>query len=577
MKTNFKTLKQGVKMRKKIIQVASTCLLITMLLMVFSGPVTAKEKPRYGGKLRIISGMRNFEPEQWDPIKMVWYTGATFGGGIYQTMVWGDLSKGPRGTKECGFTTPGAIPYPCVTGCLTESWKFEDPLNVVFKIRKGIFFPDKPGVMKSREMTAEDVAFALNRFKFDSNFPSPGSYDFFNKFEVVDRYTVRFKLNFVTATWWIHPLMRWVTGLVYPPELVKAGFKWQNVTGTGPWMIKDYVSGSHISYKRNPVYWEKAIINGKKYKLPFADEYDLLLIKDEMTAIAALQTGKADMMEGVRWEHKETLAKSNPELKRYKFLAGDLQTISLRMDKPPFNDIRVRRAAHMAIDNQGIMDAIHGGEAEMLSWPMKADWPESIYTPLEKQPEIVKKMYGYHPEAAKKLLAQAGYPKGFEIDLMAPANLPTIDDVADLISAYWGGIGIKVKIRKVEYGPFLSRLGEADYETVLRGNGINPPWTAIEDAMSPGYLPTNSAIFNEPEIWKKVLEARKNPNVDEQNRVLKWANNQYILLGGEIALPAPYGNSYVWPHVKNYYGELVRTPWNAAPLYARYWLDKRNK
>jgi len=560
-------------MRKKIFQAGFSLLIITSMILMFCGTAAAKQ-PKYGGKLRVVSGYSNFEPEAWDPNTMNWYIGAVFGGGIYQTLWWGDLSKGPRGTGECKFALSGYISFDCVTGSLSESWEFETPLTVLFKIRKGIYFPDKPGVMKSRELTAEDVVYSHNRFKFESGFPSPGNYDWMKKFEVVDRYTARLVMNNWVVNWWVHVTNRWAIAPIYPKELVKAGFKWQNVTGSGPWMLKNYVSGSSISYKRNPVYWEKAEINGKKYKLPFPDEFELLLIKDEMTRIAALQTGKIDLMENVQWEHKKTLAKTNPDLKPFKYTSGTVNTISLRMDKGPFKDIRVRRAAHMAFDNKAIMDTLWGGDGVLLSWPMKVSYPETMYTPLEKQSDIVKKMYGYHPEEAKKLLKAAGYPNGFTVDILAPNNMIMVDDILDYISAYWGAVGIQTKVRKYDYGPFMSLVGERNYDTLLMTRGANPPWTALEDVMTPGYVPWNSAIFDVPKVWDEIKKGRTSRDPKEQNRVLNWANIQYIELGGEIAMAEPYSYVYAWPHVKNYFGEMVRTPWNAAPIYARIWLDK---
>jgi len=527
--------------------------------------------PEYGGTLTVINPYSIYEPESWDPNDMVWNT-STFAGGTYQTIFWGDINKGPRGTNEWTFPEFDYIPEQYTTGCLVESWEFTDPLNILFHVRKGIYFPDKPGVMASREMTAEDIVFARNRFKFDSGFPEPGPEDWFNSLEVVDKYTFNAKLNFFCAYWVSKLGFRWCSTLVYPPELVEAGFEWQNITGTGPFMLEDYVAGASLTYKRNPVYWEKAVIDGKEYQLPFIDTWQYLLISDTITQLAALRTGKADLMDPVRWEDVESLEKTNPELNRFRYLSDGMWGVALRMDQPPFDNLKVRQAAAMAIDQVAVRDSIYGGEAEIFSFKFKADWPDVLFTPLEEYPDVVQEMYGYHPDKAKQLLAEAGYPDGFKVDILTNA-LPRHEDFLDLVENFWGAIGIEIEPRVYETSAYLSLMGDRDYDTILTSIGNSNPWM-IEDLISPGYT-WNTSIFNEPETWAKFQEkVLINPDVAEQNSTLKWLNARFIEMGGVIPFPAQYSNAYSWPWVKNWFGERNLTYCNPAPIYAHIWIDQ---
>ena len=97
-----------------------------------------------------------------------------------------------------------------------------------------------------------------------------------------------------------------------PPEMVTAPggpSKWENRVGTGPYMFKEYVVGSHISYKRNPNYWKKTTIDGVEYQLPFIEEMVKPVIPDVSTRTAALRTGKLDYFWGVPASEWTTLDK----------------------------------------------------------------------------------------------------------------------------------------------------------------------------------------------------------------------------------------------------------------------------
>lgn len=235
--------------------------------LVFGGAVWAQNEgvPQYGGTLTVVNFLSQFEPASWDPNDMNYLTMA-YTGGIYETLLQGDLSKGPGGTNQWPFVEQEYVPTEYLKGCLAESWDMPDPGTVIYHIRKGVYWPDKPGVMKRREYTAEDAAYSCNRFFQTAGFPSPGVLDFLihGKAEATDRYTLTLKFangkfdpNWIEYTGFFWLCADWG----YPKELVKAGFKWQNVTGTGQFMLTEYVSGAYLTYTRNPNYWGKLVVN----------------------------------------------------------------------------------------------------------------------------------------------------------------------------------------------------------------------------------------------------------------------------------------------------------------------------
>jgi peptide/nickel transport system substrate-binding protein len=145
-------------------------------------------------------------------------------------------------------------------------------------------------------------------------------------------------------------------------------------------MITDYKEGHSQTYTKNPNYWGWETIGGKNYKLPLTDKVVMMIIKDEATQIASLRTGKIDLMMLINWKHVEGLKKSNPQLQWSRFLGTGNFTMALRMDRKPFNDIRVRRAMNLAINKKEIINSFYGGNAELHTYPFPPSFAD-VYTP----------------------------------------------------------------------------------------------------------------------------------------------------------------------------------------------------
>ena len=103
--------------------------------------------------------------------------------------------------------------------------------------------------------------------------------------------------------------------LISPPEMIAAGADtWENQVGTGPWMLKEYVVGSHMTYVRNPEYWDTTTIDGVEYQLPFIDELIWPIIPDQPSQIAARRTRALDFMMPVPNVYWHNLDQTAPEL-----------------------------------------------------------------------------------------------------------------------------------------------------------------------------------------------------------------------------------------------------------------------
>ena len=142
---------------------------------------------------------------------------------------------------------------------------------MVIKLRKGVMFPAKPGVMEAREFVADDVVFAFTRLSTSPK-KIAGYFDHVEKVEAVDKHTVAFTFKYFNAEWDYR--FGWgYYSTITPKEVADAGAtNWKNVNGTGPYMLTDFVQGSSNTYTKNPNYWDKVTIGGTEYKLPFVDK-----------------------------------------------------------------------------------------------------------------------------------------------------------------------------------------------------------------------------------------------------------------------------------------------------------------
>jgi len=539
--------------------------------------VAEEEKgPQYGGTLTILTNISGIEPMSWDPADVLWKN--NYDAGFYmEELILGDLQKGPRGENVFGFQTYYGIPDEALRGVLAESWEWPDPLTLIYHIRKGVNWQEKPGVMSAREMTADDVVFSLNRFLESPKLPK-ARYYWIDSITAPDKYTVLVKGNEYYADWGY--VLGWgYYTLIYPPELVDAGIKdWHNAVGTGPFSLVDYVRGASTTYERNPNYWDKTIIDGKEYQLPFVDRVQMPIITDVSTALAALRTGKADLYNTIGWEYVESLAQTNPELVKYSWLPVSSSYVAMRMDNPelPFYDKRVRRALAMAVDNQAMLDSLCGGEGTLLNFLYHATWPETLYTPLEKLPESTRELFEYKPEEAKRLLAEAGYPDGFKTDVVV-SSLGAAGDWMSMIADYWDDIGVECEMQIVDYATWTSVwYGRTHKQMLFTSTGtVTPTYGLQTHALVESTL--NSAAFDDSYLRERFEEARKMLDTTEQYRIYKELQAYWLDQVPYIILPVGYSNTYAWPWVKNYYGEVQVGCYMYAPVYARIWIDQEFK
>ena len=533
------------------------------------------EKPQTGGTLNIGMVYYTLSPLSWDPADWAWKFGQDTGL-MYEQLFAGDLSKAKSRGGKHAFVADSWLPSDAIRGELAESWKVMDnPFRVEVKLRKGVMFPEKPGVMKSRELLADDVVFSYYRLD-KSPKKIPTYYDHVDKVEAKDKHTVLFTFKNYNAEWDYRFGWGYYSGIV-PKEVSDAGAgNWKNANGTGPFQLTDYVQGNAATFSKNPVYWDKEKIGGVDHKLPFVDKITYRTIKDEATMMTALRTGKVDLVEAIRWSAVDELKKNAPALKWKRWVATGGVFVAMRVDTKPFDDIRVRRALNMAVNKQEIVKSYYGGNAELFGYPMHPDYV-GYYETLDQMPNAAQELFAYNPEKAKALLAEAGFPKGFSFKVQVCACSPDQMDLLPLVAAYLEKVGVKVEIQTMEYGAFLSAMTtKTNAAGYMMLNGHTNPTTSIRKSFVTKQT-WNPSQYSDPEFDKRMAAVYLERDESKRQLLLKLMTRDIVEKAPYIWLPTGHVYTAWWPWVKNYDGELRVGSERPGPIHARMWVDQAMK
>jgi peptide/nickel transport system substrate-binding protein len=531
------------------------------------------EKPKYGGVFIQVGG---------DPLYFDSGFGHQYGAfPLYYTnekLIVGDWAKGPAGTDETTFTAGYLFPAPhIITGLLLEDWEIIDGQTVIMHVRQGVRWHDKPPV-NGREFDADDVVYSM---KYLWNTPR----SFYRGVIPWDTY-----IESLTATdkWTVvleakpgKLAMVYEYGfgqMMLPPREVIEEYgdmmDWKNVIGTGPFELVDYVTGSSLTYERNPNYWRKDPLLPDN-QLPYVDGITHLVIPDASTQMAALRTGKVDLL-AVGWENAADVQRTNPELEYSRYLTTYCTAIFFRVDKPelPFYDIRVRRALSMAVNQQEMADTYYGGEAELITSPLAnlREWADvGVLTPFEELPESTRELFEYHPDKAKELLTEAGYPNGFAATIPAYAGLA---DLLSIVKAYWADVGVDLTIDVKEFGAFAAIGNNLTHKELYVWPGVGGayPFTF--------YWWTPESSFNYSQVYDPVIKEtidwfdgnyfnyeEKYPRYKEF--VLYLLDQAY-----ELQLPGQYAYMFWQPWLKNYHGEREVAYGSAMDVGIYIWIDQ---
>jgi peptide/nickel transport system substrate-binding protein len=398
---------------------------------------------------------------------------------------------------------------------LAERWYTSDSKNYTFFIRKGVHFHN------GRELRAADVKFAIDRaVNPETKHPYRTQYETIQDVIVKDDYTVTVALKKVDATF-LYTMAR-QGSVIYPREAVDT-LKTQPL-GTGPFTVSEWVRGDRIVLVRNKDYWVKG--------LPYLDKVTYRFIPDPNSALAALKAGDVDAsMFGLGPESVDELKKDA----RFQVIIGDSTndvTLSMNNSKKPYTDKRVRLAVTHAINKDEVLKGAMFGYGRVLGSNVDPTNPFFV---------DVSKRVPYDPEKAKKLLAEAGYPNGFETTFkVAPQYYYTVRS-AEVITNQFAKVGIKAKIQQVEWGQWLSQVfclapcQNPDYDMSIIGHA--EAWDIGNFANPKYYFRWDSADFQK-------LYAESQVTLDDKKR-----RELYVKMQNMLADEAPAVWLYMHPRL----------------------------
>lgn len=527
--------------------------------------------PQYGGRLNVGTWLIGLSAQSWDPVDWRWKSNID-AGLVREQLLAGDLNQSVRKGGPYRFAINAFLPEDAIRGELAESWVWEDSLTVAITLRQ-VMFPAKPGVMASRLLAADDVVFTFELLR-DSPKAIPNYFSHIDSVVARDDRTVVFCFNEYNSEWDYRFGYGYFSGIV-PRET--AGINrtdWRNVVGTGPFALTGYVHGNSHTYTRKPDYWDQETIDGERYELPFVDEIVYRIIKDESTYLSALRTGKLDVLESIRWLHVDHLKQSTPELQWSRWL-GSAPILFLRVDREPLDDLRVRRALNLAVNQREIAAEFYGGHAELVAYPIH---PESsaYYQPLDEMPASVQELFSYNPEKARQLLTEAGYPDGFELDVQINSAFASNMELIPLLEDYLLRVGVRINIQPMEAASFFSTvLAKTHAPARLANKGRGNPTVSMRHFVTGQTY--NYNMYSDPSYDARMADVYKTRDKADRARLMRAMAVEILDSAASVWLPSPYLYTAWWPWVRNYGGELWVGSVRSGPILTRIWIDNELK
>ena len=356
---------------------------------------------------------------------------------------------------------------------LAESWTVSPDSKVVtFKLRHGVKFHSNANFKPTRDFNADDVIFSWSRMADDNQpfhkmtagqtfayFDDMGMRNIVDKVEALDKYTVRFTLKRPEAPFLADMAMDFasINSAEYFDTMMKKGTP--NAAdiypiGTGPFEFVSYQKDATIRYKAFDQYWK-----GR----PKIDNLIFSITRDATARYAKLKTGECQAMAFPKPADLAEMQK-DPQLNVLQKEGLNVGYIAFNVEKKPFDNKLVRQALNMATNKEAILKAVYQGQGQVAKNPIP---------PILWSYNNAVQDYPYDPAKAKQMLAQAGYPNGFEVDLWyLPVTRPYNPDgkrMAEMIQADWDKVGVKAKLVTYEWAEYRKRSKTGEQAVMMFG------------------------------------------------------------------------------------------------------------
>ena len=519
------------------VKILSTAILIALLVVSSFMMVenVVAEEPQYGGTLHLSNNT------DWDTLDPAYCSG--FDAGAMAVKFYDGLVRFDYHSND-------------VVPALAKSWDVEQDNTVfTFHLREGVKFHD------GTEFTAHDVKYSFDRL-YDPEVASPGTWvypmikgtdaalngetDGLEGVKVIDEYTVQFELDKPFGLFLTHLTLPY--GLIVNEGIVEEygdDFR-QHPVGTGPFKFVSWEHDDRLVMEANEDYWD-----GR----PYVDEVVYRVIPQPLTDIAEFEAGNLDLTTVPTEERERWLG--NEEWQPYIHTMAELSTyyLALNGDFEPLDDPKVKKAIDYAIDSQMVTESLFphyvaANDAIPEGMPGGAD--------VEFKADV---------EKAKELLAEAGYPDGFEMELWVSDGSTSVR-VGGVLQALLGRVGIEVDLIKNDWSVF--------YSTVKNGNAPSYYLSWWADYADPynflnALYTSDRIVFNNETINTMLDKMASTTSQEERIRL----SQEIIKMADQIGDPYVYlyhtsSSSIKQPWIK---GEIYHQMYNADKLVT-WWIDQ---
>ncbi|MFU8770826.1 MAG: ABC transporter substrate-binding protein [Anaerolineales bacterium] len=452
-------------------------------------------------------------------------------GGLYDSLVWID---------DDGEIVPA----------LAESWEIsDDGLEYIFNLRQDVTFHN------GEQFNADAVVYSWEYYR-NPELAWNERWRLADNVEKVDDFTIEITtdapkpmlLRTIAIDWSIVPPL-------YHQELGEIEFG-NNPVGTGPFEFVEWVKGDRIVLRANPNYWDAGY--------PKVETLIFRPIPESSTRVAAIQTGEVDIVPRLSADEAESLRGvpgveviSYP-VSRVFYIAFNNVTSGVGQ---PTEDPLVRQAMNYAVDIEAIVDALFDGQAK----------PSTGFVATGEMGYGAVEPFSYDPDMARDLLAQAGYPDGFEMGFACPAGAYTnFEEVCQAVQAYLGEVGIVTDLEIMESGYYWD-LEAAKELPPLFGDSWSEISGEAYNRMAGALLGWDASYSSWEDATIKDYLHRISTTVDFEERLKLYEDMQAFMMEDPpfIYLYEPFAFEATRDYVRDY------RPRSAEQYYLFYtWVDK---
>ncbi|GAA0342462.1 ABC transporter substrate-binding protein [Bacillus carboniphilus] len=401
-----------------------------------------------------------------------------------------------------------------IVGDLAVDWNQPDDQTYVFNLHEGVKFHN------GREMKAEDVKYSFERILAEETASHIASY-FSNveSIEVLGDYQIQFKLKSTDATFLSN--LTNASAVVVAKEVVEEhGDLQQEAIGTGPFKFVEWVPDNRVVLEKNEEYYKEG--------LPKLDEVIYYTMKDEAARLSAIRTGEVDLTTLTAQSASLLENQEKIDIKSYQSL--EYSYVGFNVNSEILKDEKVRQALSLATDRQSIADIVWNGDA-VISGPVApsmGDWSIDVES---------HELYSKNLEKAKELLAEAGYPDGFEITITTASTYADMVDTAQILQQQWKEIGVEATIKQIEWGEYIDTWLNTSADILIGRNGsgtdpdraLNYFFHSTGSANVWGFADSDYDALVETGKTTVDLEERKTIYTEAQEKLLELSPNLFLV------------------------------------------------